>query len=87
LVRHQLIKDPAIRYVGWGHAFVQWLDANASDCGKWKELVDNIPPYWVDVMIDVAFSCRDEWQEFAQALEERQSTSAWVGRKRKETRK
>ncbi|MFI0480833.1 ParB N-terminal domain-containing protein [Actinomadura sp. 9N215] len=72
-VRHQVVKDPTIRYADWGRAFVQWLDANAGNCGEWKHLVDNIPRYWVDVMIDVAFSCRDEWQDFALALERRKS--------------
>jgi ParB-like chromosome segregation protein Spo0J len=71
-VRHQVIKDPAIRYASWGRELVRWLDANAATCGEWRGQVDNIPPYWIETVLDVALACRDEWQDFVAALDRRQ---------------
>lgn len=72
-IRQQFVKDPVVRYADSGRAFVRWLDARATDREEWQDLVGDVPEYWVDAMINVASSCANEWQEFADELERRRT--------------
>ncbi|MEU4246715.1 ParB/RepB/Spo0J family partition protein [Amycolatopsis sp. NPDC026612] len=73
-IRAQFVKDPVVRYADSGRAVVRWLDARATDREEWRDMVDDVPDYWVDAMIDVAASCAREWQQFARELGRRSNS-------------
>ncbi len=70
-IRQHLIKDPTLRYAESGRGLLRWFDARAIACGDWSRIIDAIPPHWDDAIAGLAYSCADEWQKFARALERR----------------
>ncbi len=70
-LRPRLMRDPAIRYVSSGQELLRWLDAHAIAGRSWQAVVDATPPHWTEVLAGVAYSCGDQWYEFARALERR----------------
>ncbi len=75
-VRERLLKDPALRYTEAGRVLLRWFDARAIDAGDWRGVIAAIPPHWVETMINVAYSCGNEWHELASALEQRNEALA-----------
>jgi ParB-like chromosome segregation protein Spo0J len=73
-IRAKFVKDPVVRYADSGRAFVRWLDARATGREEWRDLVNDVPDYWVDAMIDVAASCAHDWQKFARELARRRNS-------------
>lgn len=70
-IRPKLTEDPTLRYTESGRAFLRWLDTRAPQDGEWKKVIDAIPKHWADTIASVAYSCGDEWHEFAQELDQR----------------
>lgn len=75
-VRERVGKDPVLRYAPDGRVLLRWFDARAMVAGEWRDVVDAIPPHWVETMINVAYSCGNEWYELAAALEQRHAAAA-----------
>jgi hypothetical protein len=75
-VRERLTKDPALRYAEAGRALLRWFDTHSIGVGDWHGVIDAIPPHWVEIMINVASSCGNEWYELASALEQRNAAMA-----------
>ncbi len=69
LLRPRLMRDPAIRYAASGQELLRWLDSHAIAGQSWQGLVGTVPPHWADAVASAAYSCAEQWQEFAQALD------------------
>ena len=70
-LRARLLKDPAVRYAASGVELLRWLDSHAIAGQSWESLVGTVPPHWADAVAGAAYSCADQWCEFARALERR----------------
>ena len=70
-VRERIARDPALRYSQAGRVVLRWFDTRAIGIGDWSGVIDAIPPHWIESMINVAYSCGNEWYELATALEQR----------------
>ncbi len=70
-IRPRLIKDPTIRYINSGQELLRWFDTHVIAGQSWQGVVDAIPPHWTDTIAGLAYSCGDQWYEFARALERR----------------
>ncbi len=75
-VRERIVKDPALRYADAGRTLLRWFDTRATGIGEWRDIIDAIPPHWVETMVNVAHSCGNEWHELASELEQRHSSMA-----------
>ena len=75
-VRERIVKDPALRYAEAGRVLLRWFDTRAVGIGDWSGVIDAIPPHWTESMINVAYSCGNEWYELATALEQRNAAVA-----------
>jgi hypothetical protein len=76
MARERLAQDPALRQAEAGRALLPWFDARAIADGDWRGVIDTIPPRWVETMINVAYSCGNEWHELASALKQRNAPTA-----------
>jgi hypothetical protein len=76
VVRERIVKDPALRYSESGRVLLRWFDTRAMGIGDWSGVVEAIPPHWIESMINVAYSCGNEWYELATALEQRNAAVA-----------
>lgn len=70
-LRPRLMRDPLVRYSVSGQELLRWLDSHTITPQSWQGIVNNVPPHWADSVVGVAYSCADQWQEVAQALERR----------------
>jgi hypothetical protein len=75
-VRERIVKDPALRYAESGRVLLRWFDTRAIGIADWSGVIDAIPPHWIESMINVAYSCGNEWYELAAALEQRNAAVA-----------
>lgn len=75
-VRERIVKDPALRYGEAGRMLLRWFDMRSVGVGDWRSVIDAIPPHWVETMINVAYSCGNEWYELASTLEQRDAAMA-----------
>ena len=79
-IRPRLTRDPAVRYVTSGQQLLRWLDSHAVCPQSWQGVAEAIPPHWMDAVAGLAYSCGDQWHEFARALERRaEAMNAPVG--------
>lgn len=70
-LRPRLVRDPAVRYAASGQELLRWLDSHVIAGQSWEGLVGTVPPHWADAVASAAYSCADQWYEFARALERR----------------
>jgi hypothetical protein len=76
VVRERLLKDPVLRYAESGRALLRWFDLRAAGIDEWRDVVDVIPPHWAETIIDLAYSCGNEWFELAWMIERQQAAAA-----------
>jgi hypothetical protein len=75
IVRERLLKDPVLRYAESGRALLRWFDTRAAGIDEWRDVVDTIPPHWAETIIDLAYSCGNEWYELAWMIERRRAAA------------
>jgi hypothetical protein len=75
-VRDRIVKDPALRYTEAGRVLLRWFDTRAVGVDDWRDVIDAIPPHWIESMINVAHYCGNEWYQLASALEQRHAAAA-----------
>lgn len=68
-IRRKLQKDPALKYAASGRVFIQWFDAHAVDAAEWKDIVDAVPPHWIEGIAALARQYSERWLEISRALE------------------
>ncbi|MCP3786637.1 ParB/RepB/Spo0J family partition protein [Micromonospora sp. A3M-1-15] len=65
-----LKQDPSLRFTDSGRELLRWMFARAIQNNEWDGLVDKVPPHCAYVIANVARQCAQEWQEFAETLEQ-----------------
>ena len=69
----KLANDPSLKYTDAGRAFVGWMVMHAVDEQEWRKFVDTIPVHWLQHLSLIAGRVGQEWLEFAEELQRRQS--------------
>ncbi|MFD5315854.1 ParB N-terminal domain-containing protein [Streptomyces sp. NPDC127098] len=67
----RLARDPSLRLTENGRTLLRMLAAHPSRPEEWQQLVDSVPRYSVDALLSLAQSCAEDWQVFAQQIEQR----------------
>jgi len=66
-----LRRDPSLRLSDAGRRLLQWLHRKSMDPRGWRDLTTVVPGHCVGVVAELARACADEWQRFADELEQR----------------
>jgi ParB-like chromosome segregation protein Spo0J len=69
----KLANDPSVRYTQDGRAFLRWMAMHSAEPNEWSNFIDAIPQHWLGDVRRVAANMTEEWRQFAEQLEYRQS--------------
>jgi hypothetical protein len=63
--------DPSLRYHQAGRDVLRWFESHVVESNDWSDWLATVPPHCVSVLLEVALSSRQAWQELAIALKKR----------------
>jgi len=67
-VLRKLRRDPSIRLSEAGRDLLTWLGAHSLSGDEWESLIGRIPPHCMTLVAELAYSCAQEWDSFANEL-------------------
>lgn len=70
-IEQRLKRDPALKHSESGRSLIKWLNACSIASEECRKVVDIVPSRWSTVVVDLARSYAQEWQQLAGELDRR----------------
>ena len=69
MIMESLRNDPSLRYNETGRVLLRLLAMHAMSPADWEQLISTVPVHRAEAVAQVARSCSEAWQQFADRLE------------------